>query len=96
MTDERRRLRSAGWFGKADRDGDAIDPDVAARRLRLDVADDELERRRAAWTPASPGRATDAPGPPDYTSSRMSCNGQRSARSNAAMTTRSTLQPASQ
>ena len=36
------------------RDGDAIDLDVAARRLRLDVADDELERRRAAWTPPPP------------------------------------------
>ncbi len=36
------------------RDGDVIDLDVAARRLRLDVADDELERRRAAWTPPPP------------------------------------------
>ncbi len=36
------------------RDGDVIDLDVAARRLCLDVADDELERRRAAWTPPPP------------------------------------------
>ncbi len=31
-------------------DGDMIELDVAARRLHLDVADDALERRRAAWT----------------------------------------------
>jgi dihydroxy-acid dehydratase len=36
------------------RDGDPIELDVAGRRLRLDVADDELERRRAAWTPPPP------------------------------------------
>jgi len=33
------------------RDGDMIELDVAARRLHLDVADDELARRRAEWTP---------------------------------------------
>ncbi len=33
------------------RDGDVIELDVAARRLRLEVAEDELERRRTAWTP---------------------------------------------
>ncbi|HEX7156567.1 MAG TPA: IlvD/Edd family dehydratase [Burkholderiaceae bacterium] len=33
------------------RDGDFIELDVAARRLHLDVADAELARRRAAWTP---------------------------------------------
>jgi dihydroxy-acid dehydratase len=33
------------------RDGDVIELDVPARRLHLQVADDELARRRAAWTP---------------------------------------------
>ncbi len=33
------------------RDGDGIELDVAARRLHLDVADDELARRRAGWRP---------------------------------------------
>ncbi len=33
------------------RDGDVIELDVAARRLRLEVGVDELERRRTAWTP---------------------------------------------
>jgi len=32
-------------------EGDMIELDVEARRLHLDVADDELERRRAAWRP---------------------------------------------
>jgi L-arabonate dehydrase len=36
------------------RDGDRIELDVDRRRLHLDVADDELERRRAAWTPCPP------------------------------------------
>jgi dihydroxy-acid dehydratase len=36
------------------RDGDMIELDVANRRLHLDVADDELGRRRAAWTPPAP------------------------------------------
>jgi dihydroxy-acid dehydratase len=31
--------------------GDWIEVDVEARRLHLDVADDELARRRAAWQP---------------------------------------------
>ena len=31
--------------------GDLIELDVEARRLHLDVSDDELARRRAAWTP---------------------------------------------
>ena len=30
-------------------DGDMIELDVEARRLHLDVAEDELERRRTAW-----------------------------------------------
>jgi dihydroxy-acid dehydratase len=34
------------------RDGDMIELDVEARRLHLDVPDDELARRRAAWQPA--------------------------------------------
>ncbi|MFI9583278.1 L-arabinonate dehydratase [Streptomyces sp. NPDC052236] len=33
------------------RSGDLITLDVAARTLRLEVTDEELERRRAAWTP---------------------------------------------
>ncbi len=32
-------------------DGDMIELDVAGRRLHLDVSDQELERRRAAWQP---------------------------------------------
>ncbi|HEY6243642.1 MAG TPA: L-arabinonate dehydratase [Pyrinomonadaceae bacterium] len=35
-------------------DGDLIDLDVAARKLELVVADEELARRRAAWKPAPP------------------------------------------
>ena len=34
--------------------GDVIELDVAARRIHLHVADDELARRRAAWTPPPP------------------------------------------
>ncbi|WP_062608932.1 L-arabinonate dehydratase [Caballeronia calidae] len=33
------------------RDGDIVELDVPARRLHLDVGDDELAARRAAWTP---------------------------------------------
>jgi dihydroxy-acid dehydratase len=36
------------------REGDSITIDAEARLLRLDVADDELARRRAAWTPPPP------------------------------------------
>jgi len=36
------------------RDGDMIELDVASRRLHLDVADDELARRRQAWRPRAP------------------------------------------
>ncbi len=39
------------------RTGDVIEVDVAARRLHLDVGDDELARRRAAWRQPAP-RAT--------------------------------------
>ncbi|HEX6988964.1 MAG TPA: dihydroxy-acid dehydratase [Bacillota bacterium] len=35
-------------------DGDRIEIDVDARRLHLAVPDDELRRRRAAWTPRPP------------------------------------------
>ncbi len=35
-------------------DGDMIELDVANRRLHLDVPEDELEKRRAAWTPPAP------------------------------------------
>jgi dihydroxy-acid dehydratase len=34
--------------------GDEIEIDVAARRIHLHVAEDELARRRAAWTPPAP------------------------------------------
>ncbi len=37
--------------------GDVIEVDVAARRLHLDVPDDELAHRRAAWTPREPRAA---------------------------------------
>ncbi len=36
------------------REGDTITIDVDARRLDLDVPEDELARRRAAWTPPAP------------------------------------------
>jgi dihydroxy-acid dehydratase len=36
------------------RTGDEIEVDVAARRIHLHVADEEMARRRAAWTPPSP------------------------------------------
>ena len=35
-------------------EGDMIELDVAARRLHLDVAESEIERRRAAWKPPAP------------------------------------------
>lgn len=34
--------------------GDMIDIDVAERRLHLNVSDEELQRRRAAWVPPDP------------------------------------------
>ena len=40
------------------RDGDFIELDVEARRLHLDVSDEELERRRAAWRPPTPTQAS--------------------------------------
>jgi dihydroxy-acid dehydratase len=39
------------------RDGDIIELDVAERRLDLLVDEDELARRRAAWTPPAAGPA---------------------------------------
>jgi dihydroxy-acid dehydratase len=36
------------------RSGDRISVDVPARRIHLEVSDDELARRRAAWTPPPP------------------------------------------
>ncbi len=33
------------------KDGDLITLDVPGRRLRLEIADEELRRREAAWTP---------------------------------------------
>ncbi|RPD49032.1 MULTISPECIES: IlvD/Edd family dehydratase [Chitinophagaceae] len=35
-------------------DGDMIELDVEGRRLHLDITDEELERRRAAWQPPEP------------------------------------------
>lgn len=55
------KLRSSAWWGEAApeaavggplalvADGDMIELDVETRRLHLDVAEDELERRKAAW-----------------------------------------------
>ena len=34
--------------------GDAIEVDVPARRIHLDVAEEELNRRRAAWKAPAP------------------------------------------
>ena len=36
------------------RNGDVIELDVDARRLHLDVSDEELERRRRGWEPPVP------------------------------------------
>jgi dihydroxy-acid dehydratase len=36
------------------RDGDMVELDVAARRVHLDVPDDELAKRRAGWRPMAP------------------------------------------
>jgi dihydroxy-acid dehydratase len=36
------------------RDGDVVELDVANRRLHLDVSEEELARRREAWTPPVP------------------------------------------
>jgi dihydroxy-acid dehydratase len=36
------------------RDGDMIELDVPARRLHLDISDEEMAARRAAWTPPPP------------------------------------------
>jgi dihydroxyacid dehydratase/phosphogluconate dehydratase len=36
------------------RTGDTVSLDVAARRISLDVPEEELARRRAAWTPPEP------------------------------------------
>ena len=38
------------------REGDIIELDVDARRLHLDVTDEELARRRAEWTPPGPAQ----------------------------------------
>jgi dihydroxy-acid dehydratase len=37
-------------------EGDFIELNVEARRLHLDVSDEELARRRAAWRPAAPAQ----------------------------------------
>jgi dihydroxy-acid dehydratase len=39
------------------RDGDLVELDVARRRLQLHVGEDELARRRKAWTPPRPAMA---------------------------------------
>lgn len=41
------------------RTGDSIKLDVPNRRLDLLVEDDELDRRRAAWTPPQPHEGSD-------------------------------------
>ena len=40
------------------REGDRISFDIAARSLRFEVGDDELQRRLAAWTPPAPAFAS--------------------------------------
>ena len=40
------------------RDGDRITVDITARELQLHVADDELQRRLAAWAPPAPAFAS--------------------------------------
>ncbi len=40
------------------RTGDSVTLDIAARALTLDVDDDEIERRRAAWKPPEPVHGT--------------------------------------
>src|SRR6266508_380566 len=48
---------SSAWFPREHpefQNGDEIELDVANRRLTLRVADDELARRRAAWTHRPP------------------------------------------
>jgi L-arabonate dehydrase len=45
---------AAGGVLSVVQNGDMIELDVAARRLHLDVADSELERRKAAWKPLQP------------------------------------------
>jgi len=36
------------------RTGDMVSVDVERRSIRMEVHDDELDRRRAAWTPPAP------------------------------------------
>jgi L-arabonate dehydrase len=45
---------AAGGMLALVKNGDSIELDVASRRLHLDVADDELGRRRAAWKAPQP------------------------------------------
>lgn len=40
------------------RDGDLVELDVPARRLQLHVGEEELARRRAAWTPPPPAMSS--------------------------------------
>ena len=40
------------------REGDPIRLDIPARRLDVDVAREELESRRASWTPPAPRYAS--------------------------------------
>jgi dihydroxy-acid dehydratase len=40
------------------REGDFIELDVDARRLHLDVSDEELARRRAEWAAPKPAQAS--------------------------------------
>jgi dihydroxy-acid dehydratase len=36
------------------REGDSVRIDIAERRIDIDLAEEELARRRAAWTPPPP------------------------------------------
>ena len=49
----RRKASSAGRWRWCET-GDEIEVDVAQRRIHLHVSDEELARRRAAWTPPAP------------------------------------------
>jgi dihydroxy-acid dehydratase len=62
--------------------GDMIELDVAARSLHLDVADEELARRRSAWSPPAPRRGPVTPG----CTSNMCCRptGERTSTSCSA------------
>ena len=48
------KVRAIGRIRSLPQTGDEIEIDVAARKIHLHVADDEISRRREAWTPPPP------------------------------------------